>query len=327
MTFFGLMMKNIFSSSILFFITGILLGSFNKKLRLSQYFSTFLSYYLLAAIGFKGGIALSQTQILQSNILIVMLIGMLLGFLQPFLAYTLLKRTTSLDKATAIAVAAHYGSISIMTFATAVTFLELYHIKYASYILALLALMEAPAIVSALIIAHTGQNLLTTSKKMIFFSLIYNHTLILLSASFIIGFLTPYVTTLPIGSYVIAPFPSILTLFLFDMGLIVARNLQEIKKFTWPLILFGFYMPLIGALLGLITAWFFQLDLGTGTLFIVLTASASYIAVPACMRLALPEAKAAIYLPMSLAITFPFNLAIGIPLYYLMAKSVLLPML
>lgn len=116
------------------------------------------------------------------------------------------------------------------------------------------------------------------------------------------------------------PFQGILCLFLLDMGLLVAKNLYQIRALTWSLILFGLYMPLIGASIGLGVSYIIGLDIGTGLLFTVLCASASYIAVPAAMRLALPEAKAAIYLPMSMAITFPFNVAIGIPLYYAIAK-------
>ena len=127
-----------------------------------------------------------------------------------------------------------------------------------------------------------------------------------------------------VAGFLDTPFQGILCLFLLDMGLLVAKNLHHLKGFTWPLALFGIYMPLIGAGIGLFTSRMIGLDVGTGTLFTVLCASASYIAVPAAMRLALPEAKAAIYVPMSLAITFPFNVTLGIPLYFALAGKLLL---
>ncbi|MFN3229669.1 MAG: sodium-dependent bicarbonate transport family permease, partial [Asticcacaulis sp.] len=150
-----------------------------------------------------------------------------------------------------------------------------------------------------------------------------NGAIFLLVGTFIIGWIIGQPGLEKLEGFVVTPFQGVLCLFLLDMGLVVARNLGQLRQFTLSLVAFGLYMPLIGAAVGLAMARLIGLDLGTGTLFAVLCASASYIAVPAAMRMALPEAKAAIYLPMSLAITFPFNIVAGIPLYYAGAKALL----
>lgn len=150
-----------------------------------------------------------------------------------------------------------------------------------------------------------------------------NGAILLLLGAFVIGWITGESGMNKVAGFLDEPFQGILCLFLLDMGILVARNLQHLKGFSWPLVLFGIYMPLIGAGIGLGLSTFIGLDMGTAFLFTVLCASASYIAVSAAMRLALPEAKAAIYVPMSLAITFPFNIVLGIPLYYAAAQMLI----
>ncbi len=187
--------------------------------------------------------------------------------------------------------------------------------------------MEAPAILTGLFIAHKTQpkTIESTSKatprlaKEIF----TNGAILLLTGSFIIGTISGESGMEKMHGFLIEPFQGILAFFLLDMGLLVTRQMHHLKEFNLRLVLFGIYMPLIGFAVGLGLSWIIGLDLGTGFLFTVLIASASYIAVTAAMRLALPEAKAAIYIPMSLAITFPFNIAIGIPFYFYIAQKVL----
>jgi hypothetical protein len=188
-------------------------------------------------------------------------------------------------------------------------------------------MMEAPAILSALYIAHraapetiaAGKQATPKLSREIF----TNGAILLLFGSFVIGFLSGETGLEKLEGFLVTPFQGILALFLLDMGLVVARQFHHMKAFSLPLAAFGIYMPLLGAAAGLATAWALGLGVGTGALFMVLCASASYIAVPAAMRLALPQAKAAIYLPLSLAITFPFNIVAGIPLYVLAAEHVL----
>jgi hypothetical protein len=280
----------------------------------------------MMAIGFKGGVAIANTASFNGEILLAIGAGLIFGFLQPFLGYGLLKLTTRIDNPTAAAVAAHYGSISIVTFATAAAFLNTNSTVYAGYIVAIVALMEAPAILSGLFIAHrtapeTSSH--TQEQKKLSREIFTNGAILLMSGAFLIGWITGPAGMQKIEGFINTPFQGILCLFLLDMGLVVAKNVHHLRNFTIPLALFGIYMPLIGACIGLGASWVIGLDVGTGTLFTVLCASASYIAVPAAMRLALPEAKAAIYIPLSLAITFPFNVTLGIPLYFAGAKALL----
>jgi hypothetical protein len=198
-------------------------------------------------------------------------------------------------------------------------------VVYAGYIVAILALMEAPAIVSGLFIAHRANPATkhAQEEKKLTREIFTNGAILLLFGSFMIGWATGEQGMQKLEGFLVTPFQGILALFLLDMGLLVAKNLHHLRSFTLPLALFGIYMPLIGAGIGLGVSMAIGMDIGSGALFTVLCASASYIAVPAAMRLALPEARAAIYVPMSLAITFPFNVIVGIPLYYALAQHVL----
>jgi hypothetical protein len=320
--FMNLIFQNLFSWSMGAFVLGGLLGLLNKKCVIPSCLSQILSFYLIAAIGLKGGIALAHAPQLTVTIVAVMLTGLMIGFLQPFLGYALLRLTTPLDPLTAVALAAHYGSISVMTFATAEGFLRVQGINHAPYLIAVLAMMEVPAIFSALFIAHFIKKDHQKNLRSLLMHLVFNKTLIILFSAFITGWLSVFLGFNSVR-VLLNPFYLILYLFLFEMGTVVVKNTHYIKDFTWPLILFGLYMPLLGALAGLSASYFYRLDVGTGTLFTVLCASASYIAVPACMRFMIPEAKPAIYLPMSLGITFPFNVIIGIPFYYSLALMIL----
>lgn len=319
MEFIALIEQNLLTPTILFFALGILAGVIKSDLEVPESISRYLSIYLMMAIGFKGGVAIANTPDLNDEVIYTALAGITAGFLQPFLGYALLKWTTRIDPPTAAAIAAHYGSISMVTFATAAAFLEANAIVYAGYIVAVLALMEAPAIMSGLFIAHRADPETRShgqEEKKLMREIFTNGAILLLFGAFAIGWVTGQPGMDKVSGFLGDPFQGILCLFLLDMGLLVARNLQHLKSFSWSLVAFGIYMPLIGATIGIGVSRLIGLDVGTGLLFTVLCASASYIAVPAAMRLALPEAKAAIYVPMSLAITFPFNIVIGIPLYY-----------
>ncbi len=323
MEFIALIEQNLLTPPILFFALGVLAGIIKSDLEVPESISRYLALYLMMAIGFKGGVAIANTPDLNGEVIYTALAGVGIGFLQPFLGYALLKWTAKIDKPTAAAIAAHYGSISMVTFATAAAFLDANAIIYAGYIVAVLALMEAPAIMSGLFIAHRAAPETqghTRAEKKLMREIFTNGAILLLFGAFMIGWVTGQPGMDKVSGFLSEPLQGILCLFLLDMGLLVARNLQHLKSFSWPLVAFGIYMPLIGAAIGIAASILIGLDEGTGLLFTVLCASASYIAVPAAMRLALPEAKAAIYVPMSLAITFPFNIVIGIPLYYAAIK-------
>ena len=319
---------NLLSPAILFFVLGITAGFVKSDLEVPESISRYLSIYLMMAIGMKGGVAIANTHEFTSQILLAIGAGILISLLTPFLGYGLLRATTKLDRPTAAAVSAHYGSISLVTFAMATAFLKTNSIQYAGYIVAILALMEAPAILSGLFIAHRADPQTKShaqEDKKLTREIFTNGAILLLFGAFIIGCITGQRGMDKVAGFLDTPFQGILCLFLMDMGLLVAKNLQHLKSFTWRLAAFGIYMPLMGATIGLTASYLCGLDVGTGTLFTVLCASASYIAVPAAMRLALPEAKAAIYVPMSLAITFPFNVTLGIPLYFALAGKLLGP--
>ncbi len=316
--------QNFVSPPILFFILGVFAGFLKSDLEVPESISRYLALYLMMSIGFKGGVAIAGAEDGDGKMVMAIAAGIAFGFVQPFIGYWLLRATTRLDVATAAAVAAHYGSISLVTFATAAAFLQANGIAYAGYVVAILALMEAPAILSGLYIAHRGDPRTRThdaEEKRLAREIFTNGAILLLFGSFLIGWATGKPGMDKVEGFLVEPFHGILALFLLDMGLLVARNLTNLRQFTLPLALFGIYMPLIGALAGLFIARAVGLDAGTGMLFTVLCASASYIAVPAAMRLALPEARAEIYVPMSLGISFPFNVMVGIPLYFALAQT------
>lgn len=307
------LLQGIVSAPVLFFGLGLLAGIVRSNLSVPKSISQFLSIFLMMAIGLKGGMALRAEGTLSPDFAFTVLLGVVFGLIQPVIGFWLLRQTTSLDRPTMAATAAHYGSVSVVTFATAVSFLELNHIAFAGYIVAVVAVMEAPAIVSGLMLAREpGRrpnigHLVTES--------VTNGAVLLLMGSLLIGTMIGPDQASGVTAFFIDPFQGVLCLFLLDMGLVVSRNLKHVKKLTPSLLAFGIYMPLIGAMLGLGASHVIGLDQGTSLLFTVLCASASYIAVPAAMRVALPQANPAVYIPMSLAVSFPFNLLIGIPLY------------
>lgn len=327
MEFLTAFTQNLLSPPVLFFALGIIAGLVKSDLAVPESISRYLSLYLMMAIGIKGGAAIAATPDFNQEVLATILAGVAFGLVQPFIGFALLRWTTKLDNPTAAAVAAHYGSISMVTFATAAAFLNANDIVYAGYIVAVLALMEAPAIISGLFIAHRTapetQRHQAEDKRLFTHEIFTNGAILLLFGAFIIGWLTGERGLKMVEPFLVTPFQGVLCLFLLDMGLLVARNLGELRQFSFALAAFGIYMPLFGATVGLMLSRMIGLDIGTGTLFTVLCASASYIAVPAAMRLALPEAKPSIYLPLSIGITFPFNVAIGLPIYYAIAKYLL----
>lgn len=327
MEIFTLFAQNLISPATLFFALGVFAGFLKSDLDVPEQISHYLSIYLMMAIGFKGGVAIAETANISNEVIFTIFAGVAFSFLQPFLGYGILKVTTKLDSPTAAAVAAHYGSISMVTFVTATSFLQVNDVVYAGYIVAVLALMEAPAILSGLFIAHRAspKTIESTEKAVPKLSreIFTNGAILLLLGAFLVGWATGTEGYKKMEGFLVTPFQGILALFLLDMGLLVSKQFHHMKEFRWNLVLFGLYMPVIGALIGLAISVWIGLDKGTGMLFTVLCSSSSYIAVPAAMRLALPQAKPAIYIPMSLAITFPFNILIGIPVYFTVLSKVL----
>lgn len=317
----SLALDNLLSPIILSFALGLAAALGRSDLTIPEAIAKALSIYLLFAIGFKGGVGVAAHGV-DATLVASLLTGVALSALLPFIAYAMLRVMTSLDQLNAAAVAAHYGSISIVTFVAGTSVLESNGILYEGYMVAVAAAMEAPAILSALWLVSRGSG----ARKMdsdLWREILLNGSIVLLVGSFAIGWITGEEGLAEIESFVVAPFKGVLCLFLLDMGLVAGRGLRSGSRVIRPaMIAFGVIMPLIGSLLGLAAGQVLGLSTGGVVLLMCLSASASYIAVPAAMRVALPEANPSIYLTLSLGVTFPFNLTLGLPLYVALASAV-----
>lgn len=312
---------NLISPIILSFALGLAAALARSDLTIPEAVAKGMSIYLLFAIGFKGGVAASAHGVDQTLVLTV-LAGLVLSFGLPLIAFALLKIMTGLSRTDAAAVAAHYGSISIVTFVAATSVLEGRMIDAEGYMVAVAAVMEAPAILSALwLVARGGSGGAMAPGLMR--EIMLNGSIVLLVGAFFIGAITGEKGLAEIGPFIVAPFKGVLCLFLLDMGLIAGRGLRQSKGVLGAeAVAFAVVMPLVGSMIGLALGMLVGLSLGGVVLLMVLSASASYIAVPAAMRVALPEANPSVYLTLSLGVTFPFNLTLGIPLYLATAQIV-----
>ena len=308
---------------VLAFALGFFAALLGSDLNVPEAIGKGLALYLMFAIGFKGGVAVAQTG-LDVGLLIAASAGVALSFAIPFVAFALLRTTTRLDRPTAAAVSAHYGSISIVTFLAASEFLRQAGASYAGYMVAVVALMETPAIISGLWLARDK----TQAQKQragLWREILLNGSVVLLLGAFVIGLVTGEAGEAALKPFVGDLFKGVLCIFLLDMGILAARGLKSAPPLGAALLAFGFYMPMLAAALALLVAAVLQLESSTAAVLMVLAASASYIAVPAAMRLALPKANPAVYLTLSLGLTFPFNVVVGIPLYYAAATWILGP--
>jgi hypothetical protein len=319
---FELATTNLLSPMILFFALGLAASVVRSDLSIPEAIAKGMSLYLMMAIGFKGGAGVGAHGI-ETRLVLSIMAGLVLSAVIPVIAFRLLRATTGLSRVDAAAVAAHYGSISIVTFLAATQVLDSADIPYESYLVAVAAAMETPAIIAALWLARTGtaggshRKLDATTLR----EVALNGSIVVLVGSFAIGWISGAEGLKTIASFIVEPFKGVLCLFLLDMGVIAGRGLREGRRqLTGSVIAFGIYMPLVGAALGWLAARLIGLSPGGSALLIALAASASYIAVPAALRLALPEAKPSIYVPLSLGVTFPFNLTLGIPLYLFLAS-------
>ncbi len=318
---FALAGANLISPIVLSFALGLFAALARSDLTIPEAVAKGMSIYLLFAIGFKGGVAVAEHGI-DATLGLSLLAGVILSFLLPLVAYAMLRSLSQMSHIDAAAVAAHYGSISIVTFVAATSVLQGSGIAYEGYMVAVAAAMEAPAILSALWLVSRGA---AGGKKMdagLWHEILLNGSIVLLLGSFLIGWVTGPAGLAEIDSFIVAPFKGVLCLFLLDMGLVAGRGLRNGGKVLNPgALAFGVMMPLVGGSFGLGAGLLLGLSTGGVMLMAVLSASASYIAVPAAMRVALPEANPAIYLTLSLGITFPFNLTLGIPLYLAAAQA------
>lgn len=305
----------------MFFALGFGAGAVRADLHVPEALAKTLSLYLMVAIGLKGGAALAMPGA-SEGLWAALGVGVALSFLLPLPAFLLLRLASRLDRETAAAVSGHYGSVSVVTFAAASGTLVTLGVTQEGFMPAVLAAMETPAILTAILLARLGGGgdapKLRTAK--LAREVLLNGPVVLLMGSFLIGYLAGEPGRRQLAPFTEALFPGALCLFLLEMGLMAVRQLRASGKgLPWALIGFGLVMPLIGGAAGLLAGGWAGLSPGGVALMAVLGGSASYIAVPAAMRLALPRADAGIYVTLSVAVTFPFNILVGIPLWLRMA--------
>lgn len=309
------------SPVVLFFLLGLLAAVMRSDLAIPEAIAKGMSLYLMAAIGLKGGVAVSKSG-LDATIITALAAGIAASFLLPFIAYAVLKTFGKLDRLNAGAVAAHYGSVSVVTYVTAVEIFELSAVPAAGFMVAVLAAMETPAILSGLLLAKGGsKNGDPEERGEMLREVFLNASVVLLLGSFAIGMVAGPSGFAEVSPFFEAGFKGVLCLFLLDMGLIAARRMMDSRAITWRLVVIAIALPLFNGALGVLAGTAIGLDVGSAAAFGVLCASASYIAVPAAMRLALPQADPGIYLTMSLSITFPFNILVNIGLLTALAKA------
>lgn len=310
---------SLLSPMVLCFALGLIAAFARSSLSFPEAVAKGMSLYLLFAIGFKGGVSVAAHG-MEGRLIGAIGAGVLLSFLIPFICYALLRGMTRLSALDAAAVAGHYGSISIVTFVTAISVLNSAGITSEGYMVAVAAAMEAPAILSALWLATQGGGARRMDGEL-WREVLLNGSIVLLLGAFAIGAITGEKGMADIESFIVSPFKGVLCLFLLDMGLVAGRGLRQARGLITPgLVVFAVLMPMIGASLALPLGLALGLSLGGVALLMTLAASASYIAVPAAMRVALPEANPTIYLTLALGLTFPFNLTLGIPLYLAVAR-------
>ena len=322
-------MQSFFDPAILFFVFGILAGSLKSNLEIPPQISRFLSLYLLMALGLKGGFALAKSG-MTPEVLVSLGAALFMAILVPVLGYLTLRRfLNGFDSA---AIAATYGSVSAVTFITAVQYLDTHGVTFGGHMAAAMALMESPAIVLAVVLANHARQaaavpvapgtsaVANAPLGRILHEALTDGAQLLLVGAMLIGILTGESGQAAMKPFSVDLFKGMLAFFLLDMGLLAARNMGKLKGQSVWLLVYAIAGPLVHACIALVLGWALGMSAGNVALLMVLAASASYIAVPAVIRHAIPEANPSLYFGMSLGLTFPFNILIGIPLYVHVAQ-------
>jgi uncharacterized protein len=305
---------------VFFFLLGVFARLVGSDLRLPEALYETLAIYLLLAIGLKGGIELSKQPI--AALAPQVLACMALGFAIPFVLFPLL-RALKLNGADAASVAAHYGSVSVVTFAVATAALARQGIAHESHAALWVAVMEAPGLVAGILLArHAARGAGQTNWRELAHDVLFGKSVLLLIGGLIIGAIAGEAGTAPIKAVFVDPFKGVLALFLLELGLVAGARLAEVRRFGLAVIVVGVGAPPLLALAGAALGWALGLSTGGVALLATLAASASYIAAPTAMRIAVPEANAALSITAALGITFPFNIVIGIPLYIELARRI-----
>ena len=315
-----LLIDNLTNPALLFFFLGIIAVQVKSDLEIPPNSSKFISLYLMFSIGFKGGLELSHSS-LNMEIFWSLLFGIFLALFVPIFSYFILRRKFSVANSGAIAAA--YGSVSAVTFVTAVSFLELEQIDFGGHMVAVMALMEAPSIIIGVLLMAYFQK---DKKQSISLKGVVRHSLtngsvLLIMGSLVIGFLASDQQARGIEPFTTDIFKGFLAVFLLDMGITSGKKLADFLKKGWFAFFFAIIIPLINGCTVAVISGILTGNIGNRFLFAILAASASYIAVPAAMKLAAPKANPSLYLPMALAITFPFNITLGMPIYLWIVQS------
>jgi len=317
MTTLDLVRLNLLSPMVLSFALGAIAHFARSDLKFPDQIYSALSIYLLFAIGLKGGVALSVAPF--GTVFAALVAGFVLGTAIPLWSFQILTRLGKFDAANAAAIAAHYGSVSAVTFIAATAYLQSANLPAEGFMPAVLAVMEVPAIVVALLLAKL-KGAAEGDWREALPEVLAGKSIVLLVGGLLIGYLAGPVGYKSVAPFFADPFQGALCLFLLDMGLVAARRLGDFRQVGKFLIAFAIVMPALHGLLGVFVGHEIGLSTGGATILGVLAASASYIAAPAAVRIALPEANPGFYLTASLAITFPFNLVVGLPLYFAFAQ-------
>jgi hypothetical protein len=311
--------SNATSAPVLAFVLGLIAVAVKSDLRLPESLYQGLSIYLLLGIGIKGGVALSEAN---ANEVALPILGTIaLGVVIPILAFWIVGSLTKLDSVNKGALAAHYGSTSLVTFSAAIIFLESQQIEYEGFVTTLLAILEIPGIVVGLMLASRGLGRgLNWGESLR--EILTSKSIVLLAGGLFLGLTTGAAGYERVEPFFGGLFTGVLALFLLEMGIVAGRRLPDVKKAGVGLVVFSLGFPLIAGTLGVVVGSLTGLGLGGSVVLGILSASASYIAAPAAVRLALPEASPGIYLTASLGITFPFNLIFGIPIMFAVGQLV-----
>ena len=317
---FHILISNLTNPTLLFFVLGIIATIVKSDLEIPASSSKFISLYLLFSIGFKGGQELSHSGF-TNEIVYSLLFGMALASLIPLYTFFILKRKLSISDAGAVAAA--YGSVSAVTFVAAASFLEVQKITFGGHMVAVMALMESPAIIVGVILMmqFEKENKAKFNLKSIIQHSFTNGSVLMILGSLVVGIIADTKQAEGIKPFTTDIFKGFLAIFLLEMGMVTAKRFSAFRKYGWYVSLFAILIPAINGCIVAYISQFVTHDIGNRFIFAILAASASYIAVPAAMRLAAPKADPGLYIPMALGVTFPFNITVGMPLYFFIINA------
>lgn len=315
-----ILISNITNPTLLFFLLGVIAALVKSDLEIPPGSVKFISLYLLFSIGFKGGQELAHSG-LTTEIFITLILALALAAFVPLYSFFILKRKLNVYDAGAVAAA--YGSVSAVTFVAASGFLEAKEIHYGGHMVAAMALMEAPAIIIGVMLIRKFDEHKEQHHKLryIVHDAITNGSVLMIMGSLIIGIVADTKQAEGIKPFTSDIFKGFLAVFLLEMGMVAAKRFKAFRSYGWFVTLFGLLLPPANGVLTIFITSFIDMEAGNRFLLAILAASASYIAVPAAMRLAAPKADPGLYIPMALGVTFPFNITVGIPLYWWLVNN------